>query len=131
MESNSNLTVELHAIDTAIEREEDKIKRGEALERLMNNEDFKSVILNGYIDAESKRLFELLTQVPVPRQEILQGFGERLDSIRYMKEYIGTPTYPGTIRREAENAPEVILENEQYRKEITEYYQNANSVEAE
>lgn len=127
MESNSNLTVELHAIDTAIEREEDKIKRGEALERLMNNEDFKAVILDGYLDAESKRVFELLTQVPVPRHEMLQGFSERLDAIRYIKEYIGTSTYPGMVRREAESAPSIIAEQEDYRKEITAYYQNTES----
>ena len=123
MEYDSNLTIELRAIDEAIEREEINKKRGEALEWLMNTEQFKLVITDGYLETEAKRCFDLLTSVPVPRHEVLEGLGERLNAIRYFKDYIGTPNYPGIVRRAAENADTVILEQQDYRKEVTAYYE--------
>lgn len=121
----NELAKELQDIDDAIADQNAKIKRGEALERLVKNKDFQSVIMEGYLAAEAGRLFEILTTPPGNRKDVLDTTHDKLSAVRHFKEYVGTESYPGIVRREAENAPDVIEEQEIYRKEVT----SGNSVE--
>ena len=122
MEDTSNLTTDLQLTDEAIAAEKRKIAKAEALDRLIDNPDFILVIQQGYLEDEANSLFDLLTSVPSQRREITESTLDKLNSIRHFKEYIGTSTYPGVVRRNAEVAPEIIVEQEQYRKQITAYY---------
>jgi len=119
MEDTSNLQTELQEIELAIAAEQEKIKRGEALERLLKNDDFKLVILDGYVEEEAQRLFGILTTPPGNRKDVLDTCHDKLASIRHFKEYIGTKEYPGNVRRAAESAEANIEEQEAYRREVT------------
>jgi glutaredoxin 2 len=123
---SDELTLELERIDNRIAELNDAIKRGDALERLMKNEDFKLVILDGYLDEEATRIFDNLVRVPAIRKESNDIMMDKLNSIRHMKEYIGTPTYPGTVLSAAMHAPEQIEAEQDYRLEVT-----SNASEAE
>jgi len=116
--ANANLKEELQKIDESIERHEAAIKRSEDLESLKTDPRFINVIVNGYTEAEAKRLFSMLTAVPATRRETLETTHDKLEAIRHMKEYLGTATYPGIVAREAENAPDSIAADRIYRVEL-------------
>lgn len=109
---------ELQKITETIEKHNAAIQRGKDLESLKTDPKFISVIIEGYLDAEATRLFEILTSVPAIRKESMDVVRDKLDSIRDLKEYLGTPQYPGIVVREAENAPDRIREEELYRTEL-------------
>ena len=119
---NSNLKLDLEKIDKVISDSNEAIEKGKALDRLMKNADFKSIILDGYFETEAKKLFQILTDptgaTPYTEETILM----KLASISDFKRYVGTEDYPGTIKIEADKAPHDILREEQYRIEMTARY---------
>ena len=117
--ADANLQETLEEIERSIANEEAKIKRGEALERMVRTDDFQLVITEGYLEAEAERLFAILTTPPGNRKDVLDTTHDKLSALRHFKEYIGTETYPGIVRREAENAPDAIAQNIEYRGELT------------
>jgi len=119
---SSNLKETLEAIDAAIATSNAAIKRGEKLKRLMKNPDFIDVILEGYIEVEAKKLFKILTDPtgasPLSDEEIHLGLG----AISRFKGYVGTDNYEGTVEIDANRAPDEILREETYRKQVTANY---------
>lgn len=119
---SSNLKETLEAIDAAIAKSNAAIKRGERLKRLMKNPDFIDVILEGYIEVEAKKLFKILTDPtgasPLSNEEIHL----KLEAISHFKGYVGTNDYEGTIEINAKRAPDEILRETNYRKEVTADY---------
>jgi hypothetical protein len=119
MDSTQLLKEELRAIDKTIEKKKKAIRLGEALKELKNDPNFKLVILEGYVEAEAKRLFKILTDPsgvsPYSNEEIQL----KLAAISHFKSYIGTDDYVGTIEIEAERAPDEIIMEENYRDEVT------------
>ncbi len=115
----TNLKEDLEKIDNLIEEHKGKIERGKALDRLMKNEDFKAVILDGYFEAESQKLFKILTDPTGATPYTEETIRMKLASISDFKGYVGTGDYPGTIKIEAEAAPGIILREELYRNELT------------
>ena len=61
MSETLNIDEQIKEIDNDIETQEWFVKRGEALKRLKENEDFRLVIFEGYLEVEAQRVFELLT----------------------------------------------------------------------
>ena len=120
--ASSNLKETLEAIDAAIARKKEAIKAGEALNRLMNNPDFKTVILDGYIEAEANKLFKILTDPSGTSPYTDDQVKLKLAAISHFRGYVGTEDFPGTIKIEAEQAPLDILSEENYRKEVTAMY---------
>ena len=118
----SNLEETLSAIDKYIAEQQKAIDDGKALERLLNNKDFKAIILDGYIEAEAKKLFSILTDPtgasPYTQEEILL----KLEVISHFKSYIGTDDYLGTVRIKATAAPDNIFREEQERARVTALY---------
>ena len=115
----SNLAETLQRIDAVITEKKAAIKLGEDLKFLMSNPQFKRVILDGYIDIEAKKLFNVLVDpsgVSPFSAEVIQL---KLEAISHLKGYIGTPDFPGAIEAEAEQAPMDIYREEEYRKEVT------------
>ena len=109
----SDAKEELKQIDKRIEELKENIALGEALERLHENEDFKKVILDGYFEKESKRIFGLLTTPTHLKRDIIENLNDKLGAIRIVKQYFGT------VLINAQMAPEQIEEEEEYRKEVT------------
>jgi len=119
MSDELNLKSTLERIDKYIDTQKDLIKRGKALKRLLSNDDFQLVILDGYIDSEAQKLFTMLTdpsgELPYPMETIHL----KLEAISHLKGYIGTKDFKGTVLTLADNAVGNIIKEEDYRKEIT------------
>jgi hypothetical protein len=117
----------LAGIDAAIEKYKRDIKRGEDLKILMENEQFKSVILDGYIEEESRRLFRILTDPTGAMPFTEDQLQLKLAAISTFKGYVGTKDHKGTILELAENATLMIAREEDYRREVTaEYAENTH-----
>jgi organic radical activating enzyme len=119
MDNVSNLKEQLKEIDDRIAELEKDIELGKALERLHENEDFKKVILEGYLEDEAERLFELMTTPMKFKREIMENIQEKLGSIRNLKEFFAVKL------QNAGFAKDQIEEEKEYRKDVTE----ANSQE--
>lgn len=116
--SNDNLNTTLEAIDKFIAEKHEAINLGKKLERLMGNQDFQDVILNGYIEAESQLLFNVLT-TPTDKELDESLILQKLQSIRDLKGYVGAGDYPCAIKIEAERAPLDIAGEEEERQRVT------------
>ena len=115
----SNLKETLDKIDEVILRKKEAINRGEKLKRLMANSDFNYVILEGYKNVEAERLFKILTDPTGSSPISPEAVQMKLASISDFKGYVGTDDYLGTVMIEAMQAPDEILREEAYRKEVT------------
>ena len=114
-----NLATTLEAIDAVIATNKKATKKGEALRRLIKNQDFIDVVTEGYFDAESIRLFNILTDPSGANIDVAEDLHLQLESIRNFKRYIGTSEFTGEVEFNAESAPMNIHREEQYRKEVT------------
>jgi uncharacterized coiled-coil protein SlyX len=119
---NSTLEETLKAIDDYIAEQQKAIDDGKALDRLLVNKDFQSLVIDGYIKAEADKLFNILTDPngasPYTQEEILL----KLEVINQFKRHFGTSDYTGTIRLRAETAPDNIFRESQERARITAMY---------
>lgn len=120
--NTSNLKETLESIDKYVDSQREVIERGEALARLRKLPDFQLVIMDGYIEAEARRLFTILTDPsgssPISNEEIQH----KLASISDFKAYIGTPDFKGQIDIESELAPGKIAMEMQERSRVTAEY---------
>lgn len=115
----TNLNEELKAIDAAIAERRKAIKLGEALQRLLKNQDFIDVILEGYIENEARKLFAILTDPSGKSPYSAEKIHLMLEAISHFKGYVGTDDYEGTVMMEARRAPQDIAREEDYRKQVT------------
>jgi len=114
--SNFNFKSELGDVDNRISELKHLIELNESLERLHENEDFKNLILNGYLADEAERIFGLLTMPTNLKRDQLENLMDMLSSIRNLKGYFKT------IIIGADNAQAQIDEEILYRQEITSQY---------
>lgn len=112
-DTTSNFKEELAQIDDRIKDFEKQIELHSALERLHENEDFKKVVLDGYLDKESQRIFELLTIPTNLKRDQLDNLMDMLTSIRNFKGYFKKIIIDATM------APEQMDEERAFRKEFT------------
>lgn len=119
MDNTSELNITLKRIDDYIETQEQAIKRDEKLKRLMQNEDFIDVILEGYFEVEAKKLFKILTDPTGASEYTEDKIRRKLDSISDFKEYVGTDDFKGTIEIEALMAPGRIAKETDERVNVT------------
>ena len=112
---SSNLTEELNDIDNYIKGQNVLIQAGKDLEKLKATKEFQNVIVHGYLESETKRLFDmLLSPEDVNRETILN----LIDSIKHFKKYIGTADQKGTVEMLAISAPSNIEANTITRSEL-------------
>lgn len=119
---SNNLIDTLKEIDAEISINQSAIKLGADLEALKKDPKFISVIVNGYIDTESKKLFKILTDPsgasPYSQEKILL----KLEAISDFIGYIGNEEFLGTVLTDAKIAPDAIAREREYRKEVTAEY---------
>ena len=119
MDDKSELDTELERIDNFIAEAKEAIEKGKALERLMCNEDFTNIIVDGYFESEARKLFDILIDPTGASPYSEEQINSMLAGISHFRGYIGTGQYPGTIRTEAERAPLDIIKEEEYRIQVT------------
>lgn len=85
--------MEEHVIDVTESEVRTKIAFGEALERLLTNADFKTVILDGYLKDEAVRLVHLkcehALQEPIQQAAIDRG----ITAISEFRQYLSTQRF--------------------------------------
>jgi len=122
MSYDDNLRETLEAIEKYIAEQQEIIKRGEDLKSLMKDERFKRVILDGYFETESKKLFDTLTNPYSTNAIDIEDTKVILAGINNFKRFVGTPGNKGTLLMEAEQAPFNIAREEDERARITAEY---------
>ena len=89
MSEKLNIDSQIDEIDIDIANQEWFIKRAEALKELMKDENFKLVILEGYLELEANRVFELLTHPLTVKPEDKSNYLSQLDTIKNIGRYLG------------------------------------------
>ena len=118
----TDLQQELETIDSFIAEKQKLVKRGEQLKELMGSEAFKAVILDGYVEEESRKLFESLTNPMGVSAYTEEETLLRIKAINHFKGYIGTRLIPGSVAMDAVKAPIDIINEEDHRKQVTAKY---------
>jgi hemerythrin superfamily protein len=116
---SSNLQETLTAIEASISENEQVVKRGDALERMKLTNDYKTVFVDGYIDTESKELFEILTDPSGASPYSTEKIHLMLEAISHFKGFVGTEDFQGTVEQDAKYAVTTIENDRNLRKEIT------------
>jgi len=99
-----NIDEQVEIIDKNLEVLEWNIKRGEALDKLMQMEEFHLVITEGYLEIEAERVFKLLTHPLTIKPEDKNNYLSQLDTIKNLSRYLGSPDYKGIVKISASNA---------------------------
>jgi len=120
MSEELNIKDQIERIDSAIEVQEWYIKRNEALERLKQNDDFQTVIMDGYINIEADRVYQKLTDPRLAKPEDKESYLHQLETIKDIQRYLGTETYKGTVAILAANAKGFIDDNLALKQELLE-----------
>ena len=103
-ENTLNIDEQIEVIDRDLEVLEWNIKRGEALDKLMKMEEFHLVMIEGYLEIESQRVFNLLTHPLTIKPEDKNSYLSQLDTIKNLSRYLGSPEYKGVVKISAVNA---------------------------
>ena len=95
---------QIEVIDKDLEVLVWNIKRGEALDKLMQMEEFHLVMVEGYLEIEAKRVFNLLTHPLTVKPDDKNNYLSQLDTIKNLSRYLGSPEYLGIVKISAANA---------------------------
>ena len=118
MSEELNIDKRIEEIDISIEAQKTMVTRAEALERLLTNDDFKLVMIDGYLDIEANRVFNLLTSPRVTKSEETASYLSQLDTIKDIARYLGDGDYPGTVAIQGANAKKAIDEMVAMKQEL-------------
>ena len=95
---------QIEIIDKDLEVLDWNIKRGEALDKLMQMEEFHLVMVEGYLEIEAKRVFNLLTHPLTVKPDDKNNYLSQLDTIKNLSRYLGSPEYLGIVKISAANS---------------------------
>lgn len=102
----------IQEIESSIKEAKKIVEMGKALERLMINQDFKKLIIAGYLEQEAVRLVRLKAQETMQTESSQKWIIKQIDSIGSLNEYFGE------IRHQSLLAATSIINNEETRDEI-------------
>jgi len=118
LKKDEQLKKELDAIDGRIEELEGTIELGKMLTELHEDERFKKVILEAYLEKEAERVFGMLTTPSHFKRDQMENLMDMLTSIRNFKKFFAT------ILVNADMAPMQIEDEKQHRLQVTEDFAN-------
>lgn len=104
MSEELNIDEQIEAIDRDLEVLEWNIKRAEALDKLLKMEEFQLVMIEGYLEIEAQRVFNLLTHPLTVKPEDKNSYLSQLETIQNLGRYLGTPEYKGIVKISANNS---------------------------
>ena len=113
VENTNPVKEELEEIDNRIKEFKNLIKRKEDLESLFLDERFQNVILSGYLETESERIFGvLLDPTHNLKRDVMENLIEKMMSIRNIKQFFRV------ISQSADSAIDQLGELEDYRVSV-------------
>ena len=107
-----NNTEMIKEIDLNITQAQVLVDAGNALERLRNNKDFKTVISIGYLEQESIRLVHLKSDVNMQTTDRQVAILKQIDAIGTLNQYFQT------VYQKASLAGKAIQADEEARDEL-------------
>jgi len=87
-EVNQKLKEELELIETRLNEEAENKANKVALDALMGNDDFKRIILEGYVESEAKRLADALIMEENLNKAVRDDMIEQMMAVRHFKKYL-------------------------------------------
>ena len=108
MSEELNIDEQIAQIDASIEEQNVRVARGKDLAELIKDPKFQSVMIDGYLNEEANRVFNLLTSPRVSKPEDVQSYMSQLETIKNIGRYLGDGDYPGTVAILAANAKKEI-----------------------
>ena len=108
MSEELNIDEQIAQIDASIEEQNVRVARGKDLAELIKDPKFQSVMIDGYLNEEANRVFNLLTSPRVNKPEEVQSYMSQLETIKNIGRYLGDGDYPGTVAILAANAKKEI-----------------------
>jgi hypothetical protein len=102
----------IEEIDLSIKDAKKIVERGNALERLRSNKDFKLVVSDGYFEKEAVRLVHLKSDPNMQSDERQKAILSQLDAIGALNQYFNT------VFQLANMAEKAIASGEEAREEI-------------
>jgi hypothetical protein len=105
-------TLDLQQLEMSIKQSQEIVDMGDSLERLMNNRDFKKVILDGYFKQEAIRLVHLKTDDNMQSDESQNSIERQMIGIGSVNGYLNT------LRIRARMAANSLAADEETRNEL-------------
>lgn len=109
---------ELQALDKSDKINKALVERGEALERLRSNRDFKKLILAGYFEEEAVRLVHLKSDMNMQTPDAQRAILGQIDAIGMLRSYLDAVMFS------ANRAKANLEENAETRAELEEELAN-------
>lgn len=107
-----NYDAALKELDYRIKEGKKMVELGSALERLLNNRDFKRVILEGYFREEAVRLVSAKADVACQSGASQASILKQIDAIGCVQDYLRL------IQHHASQAEKEVADHEETREEI-------------
>jgi hypothetical protein len=100
----------IQAIDRNIKQAKAVIEFGNALERLLNNKDFKKVVLEGYFEREAVRLVHLKSDQNMQSPDSQRSIVSQMDAIGNLRSFFDTALHSTRLASKAVDADEETRE---------------------
>lgn len=107
-----NYDAALKELDYRIKEGKKTIEMGAALERLLNNRDFKKVFVEGYFREEAIRLVSIKADVACQSEASQASILKQIDAIGCVQDYLRL------IQIQTSQAEKEVADSEQTREEI-------------
>lgn len=101
---------EINSIERNVRDAKETKALGTALERLINNRDFRTVIKEGYFKAEAVRLVHARGDVACQTPEKQDAIIRQIDSISNLNQYFNTIQHAAGMADKAIEEGEAVLE---------------------
>lgn len=118
MSEKLNIEEQIEIIDNNLEVIDWNIRRAEALDKLLEMDEFHLVFTEGYLEVEAQRVFSLLVHPLTVKPEDEKKYLNQLDTIKNISRYFGTSEYKGTIKILANNSKKDKEELIQQKQEL-------------
>ena len=102
----------IQEIESSIKEAKKMVDMGRALDRLLNNQDFKKLITVGYLETKAIQLVLIKAQAKMQTDVLQRDINRQIDSIGSLNEYFDE------IRHQSLLAATSIINNEETRDEI-------------
>lgn len=118
MSQELNINEQIEQLDMQIAEQEYYIKRAEALKKLKEMPEFEMVFMEGYLQLEADRVYNLLVHPLTVKPEDKESYLSQLDTVKNVGRYLGTEQYAGTVAILASNAKGQLDELIQMKQEL-------------
>ena len=112
------MTSQIEQLEHSIQDSKKYVELGNALERLLQNRDFKAVILKGYLEDEAIRLVHLKADPAMQTSQYQQSILAQIDAIGAVASYLNEIRRQGDMAAKTISSAEEVLEELRREEEV-------------